>query len=328
VVIPPLFSPANPNAPQWASVSMSQGELDVLFRQLVMFYGYDDRTDTVEGLGSGVVVGAGTNQLVVLTTAHGFVEWTDKVSPPVSHALRGLVGDAEDLKARLYRLVLQGRIRAIAAFASGETRFLPIQSISTHSSPRELDCALVQLDVPEEHQPGEPAAIPVDVDPFPLDEPVILAGFPDAQWGGDQTEPFTIYQLQQKLAVVAGYVSALEPAGDRFRCTMFRARIPTLPGMSGGPMLAIRRPPEAPPNSVLPTVAGLVSFGTRDPPEGETLVSPVSFAYHLSVTTLDHGLLPFGECVKRGWISSYGQGAMHLEVEMSPDGRTWTTRYA
>jgi hypothetical protein len=323
MVIPPLRSPENPDAPPWAAVRMPPEQAAHLFRSLVMFYGYDDHGDKKSRtkLGTGVIVGR-SNQLAVLTTSHGFTEWTDAVSPPAPHALRGITGDGEDYQKRLSNLVFRNRIRAITSFGSAKPRFLTIHSMSGHTKPRELDCAVVQLELPEECQAEYPAAVPVDTDRFPFEEPVILAGFPEAQWSGDPSDPFDIGQLSQTLTVRAGYVAELQPPGERFKCSMFRVKIPTLGGMSGGPMLVLRKPPEHP-GFVLPTLAGLVSFGTV---EEETWVTPIGHAYHLTVKTLDHGTLPFGECVKRDMISSYGHNAKRWKVEWDADRRNWTTR--
>jgi hypothetical protein len=334
---PPLFSIAHPTGPQWATPALEPEELRGMMESLVAFVGYDDATNQIMGLGTGTIIAAHPEQLVILTACHGFIEWTDKVRPPKPHAFRGLAGDTEDLKARLHPLITAGRIRALVEL-NGVPRFLKIGSFSAWSNPRAVDCAIVQIVLPEELRADAEScrAIPIDCDGFPFDEPVVLAGLLGLNYVGP--DPFTVEAIERQLCVRVGHVIELTDRPDGGSSSMFRAAIPTLPGMSGGPMLRLRRTIPGPSSlikpipTLLPTVVGVISrsrigglLDIHSCPEGDTWVTPISSTALLEVSDIEHGSVKIPEAIRRDWIASHGDAAKRMRVQI--EGDRWTVRY-
>jgi hypothetical protein len=77
-----------------------------------MFVGRDPQTNVGSILGSGFIVGT-NGQILVLSAAHIFVDWVERVRPSAPHALRGLVGDAEDFRDRFMRTL--GKLQTLHA---------------------------------------------------------------------------------------------------------------------------------------------------------------------------------------------------------------------
>jgi hypothetical protein len=145
---------------------------------------------------------------------------------------------------------------------------------------------------------------------------------------GEQT-----FRVQQNFVVRVGYSwgRVAEPPG--FGCPMYQLNMPSEPGMSGGPVLALRSQTGEIPRIISPhaqihlTAIGVVSrdciaptvlLDGSDP--GETWTTPIEDAYLLRLGWRDRSVY-FGEVVRDGRIKSYGPRALTAEVFDEPEGR-------
>jgi hypothetical protein len=98
---------------------------------------------------------------------------------------------------------------------------------------------------------------------------------------------------------------------------MYRVNIPSLPGMSGGPLIALR-PTENPDLSVV-TALGVVSSARLGLPilldhceEGETWVSPIVLS--LGRKVLVNGIpITISDAILNGTVEAYGHRARRFE---------------
>jgi hypothetical protein len=224
--------------------ALTEADLDALSEILVMFVGYDPRPgtpDRCEALGSGFIVAAGRT-LVVISAAHIFSWWTDQILPPKPHALRGVQGDVENLKTRMRQVVDNGHIKAFVSPRGAQTGCIcSIEGMSLNADPLDMDVAVIQLSMPTGKNPHDFRILPIDADPFSFDEPVLMAGFTD---GGrtlsSEDDPFPHGLYQQELTVRAGRIGEYVAKPDGFRSPMYRVNIPSVAGMSGGPLILWR----------------------------------------------------------------------------------------
>jgi hypothetical protein len=326
--IPRLYSLSNPVAPQWGEPELTESDVDALYEGIVSFLGYDPRPDASHEcvvLGSGVLVGI-DDTLIVISAAHIFSWWVDQIMPPAPHALRGLQGDAEDLKNRGRHVVESGYIKAfVQPRKPHEGCICDITGMSFNPVPRDMDVAVVQLAKPTGITIDDFRILPIDSDPFSFSEPVLIAGFT----GGGRTlaveeDPFPRGLYELKLTVRAGYVGELVNEPDGFRSPMYRVNIPSVPGMSGGPMILFRTEQYVVAPQTLATAAGVISRSRIGTPfllnhyeDGETWVCPIASALCRKVYR-DGELHLLNEEVKRGAIPSYGRVARSVVWSRDP----------
>jgi hypothetical protein len=323
----------NPGAARWADVRLSTQELDAFLRRMVMVIGWDDTTGTPCVLGSGFLVGTEPD-LIAITASHVLTEWADHVRPPRRHAFSGLHGDDEDLRNRLNELVQRNLIRAaVRCPTPGLYAICQVNSLTFTANPRQIDVASLTLRGAAEASLGGFSAFPVDVDPGRWQGPVLMAGFVKGSSWEPRADGAQIFRVQQNLAVRVGYCRGRvsEPRG--FGCPMYQLNIPSDPGMSGGPVLALRTQTGDLPRiisshvQIHPTSIGVISRDCIAPTvlldgsdSGETWATPIEDAYLLRLGWRDRSVY-FGELVCDGRIKSYGRRALTAEVFDEPEGR-------
>lgn len=333
---PPLRSidlRSNPGGPRWSDVQLSQQELDAILRRMVMVIGWDDTTGVSCVLGSGFLVGTEPD-LIAITASHILTEWADRVRPPRRHAFSGLHGDDEDLRNRLNQLVQKNLIRAaLRCPTPGVYCICQVDSLTFTANPRQIDVASMKLRGAAEAGVTGFSAFPVDIEPGRWQGPVVIAGFTrGSSWEPPKDGEHT-FRIQQNLVVRAGYSRGriAEPPG--FTSPMYQLNIPSEPGMSGGPVLALRSETGALPLIISPhaqihsTAIGVVSRDCIAPTvlvdgsdPGETWATPIEDAYLLRLGWRDRSVY-FGELVRDGRIKTYGPRALTAEVFDEPEGR-------
>ena len=328
---PQLLSAANPSGPRWSDVRLTKTEVDQFLRGLVMIVGFNDQTGVSEVLGSGFLVGV-IPHLFVLTATHVISEWADKVRSPARNSFAALLGDS-DLRGRVQELINANLIRAVVHCGPESYRLCKIASISIFADPRVIDVSCLRLVPPANTKPQDFGAIRIDADHYPWDEPVLMAGFTHgSRWTPPEIEdqPFS---LTQNMCVRAGYCRGVveKPLGMTY--PMFQLNMPSLPGMSGGPILALRYPHGRPRiissvPSIHMTAIGIVSRAYTTEPylldgsdPGETLAAPIEEAFYLKLALSRTENMYFAEAVQRSMIACYGPRALTAQVKVgdAPD---------
>jgi hypothetical protein len=314
--IPQLYDWAHPDAPQWASVGLTPAEVDELCETLVMFVGHDTRPGAARScvpLGSGFIVGVLADTLVVLSAAHIFSWWIDQVVPPSRHALRGVLGDPEDMKVRLQKAVMDDKIAA-GVHPRGRIAgcFVPIVGVSFNPDPRDMDVAVIQLALPKGMSAADFRILPIDADPFDFQEPVVMAGFVDGGRAFPKDGPFEAGLYEQKIMARAGRVGEYVERPDGSKSPLYRVNIRSEPGMSGGPLILLRGPTSHGVSNEFATAIGVVSRDRLTTPillnhcdSGETWVSPIASALCRKVGTTQ-GVITVSHAVKQDLIPSFG----------------------
>jgi len=305
-------------------VLLSTQEAEAFLRRMVMVVGYDDREGKSMVLGSGFLIGTQPD-LIALTATHVLTEWADKVRPPAPHAFSGLHGDGEDLRRRLDQLVQANLIRVVVhSRSAGQYYLCKVGSLTVTANPREIDVSCMLLMAPKGTIATDFDAFAVDVDPYSWDEPVLMAGFNSGSWRPPEYED-EAFHLEQSLKIRAGYCRGVTKDPPGFRCPMYHLNMPSLPGMSGGPVLALRFPngqPQiiSPHAQVHATAIGIVSrdciapsvlLDGSDP--DETWGAPVEDAFLLRLGWKNTSGY-FGDVVRDRRIKSYGRRAMTASV--------------
>jgi hypothetical protein len=328
--IPQLYDWANPTAPKWSPVEPTREELDSLSEACVMILGYDPRPDAEDRyvvLGSGFLIST-LDRLTILTAAHIFTWWTDQIRPPAQHALRGASGDHEDAGARLRFVLEQGYIVAAISLrgVGGGGICCRIEHFSSNVRPADMDIAVVQVSLPTGKGPADFHVLRLDADRFDFREPVLMAGYIG---GGrsialDSDQLFGAAYWEQKFAIRAGKVAEYVSDSTHQHRYMYRVSMPSLPGMSGGPLIVPR-----PMDGILgvgfePTAVGVVSSSGFAQPflldhceDGETWVTPIAHALARKVNTTA-GLCTLSEAIKNGSIDAAGSAAHRATVSRDP----------
>ena len=318
---PRLFDWNNLSGPQWIQPELSASEREELSEATVMFIGHDPAApNRAVVLGSGFIVGV-ADTLIVATASHIFTWWAEKIQPSAPHALKGLVGDRDDVMRRLQAVILDRRIVAcVNPMRTLNGMMLPIVGLAINSNPRDLDVGFVQLGIPPHADRDSFRTLPIDADPFSFQDPVLMAGYVG---GGREfsigEQPWAAGIYEQKIAVRAGRVAELVSEPDGHRSPMYRVNIPSLPGMSGGPLI-VMRPIESKGLSLV-TAAGVISSSRLGSPillnhceEGETWVSPITLGLGRKVNI--HGKpTTIGDAIHNATIPSYGVQARRFEFD-------------
>lgn len=312
-LFPPLRSLANPTGPVWATARPNARSRDHLWRSLVTFIGLDPRRHIGAILGSGFIVGS-SGQIMALTAGHIFVDWLERIQPSKPHALRGLVGDAENFSQRFLRAARDlHAFHAVLDFGPGiGPRVATIAAISLSYDYLRNDTAVVTLEVPEDlRRPTSLASILMDTTPFADDQSVFMAGIVGGEI--EMTPDRQLVRLGRHLVVHVGFIVEEVANAEGYRgIPMYRANMPSLGGMSGGPAFVLRNTDDG---MEMPTAVGIVSRSRLAPGghielldhcrDGETWVSPIGHAYGSQIQTAEHGLLPLHEIIGRGMVEDY-----------------------
>lgn len=290
-----------------------------------MIVGFNDRTGISEVLGTGFIVGVKPHVLV-LTATHVITEWVDKVRPPTGNSFAALFGETDQPK-RVQSLINANLIRVVVCHGPQSHLLCKISSISFMADPRVVDVCCLRLAIPATVNLQDLGSIRIDADDYPWDQPVLIAGFTQgSSWAPSAFEdgPF---ELTQTLCVRAGYCRGViqKPMGMRY--PMFQLNMPSRPGMSGGPILALRYPRGQPRvisavSSLHATAIGFVSRDYTTEPylldgsdPGETLGVPIEEAFYVRLTFSPTEHMYFAEAVRRRMISSYGSRALSAQVK-------------
>jgi hypothetical protein len=290
-----------------------------------MVVGLNDHTGSSEVLGSGFLVGS-VPHLLALTATHVVTEWADKVRPPAINTFAALLGD-NDLDKRVQELINANLIRTVVYCGPEGHRLCKIGSISFTANPRTVDVACLRLVRPPNVRPQDIGAIRIDADEYTWDKPVLIAGFVQgSQWTPPEIEDGTV-TLTQNMCVRAAFCRGLIEKPNGMTYPMFQLNLPSLPGMSGGPVFAFRYPNGRPrvistvPSTHL-TAIGIISrdyitepylLDGSDP--GETLATPIEDAYLLNLAFSSTDRMYLGDGVKSGVILSYGTRARTAQVK-------------
>jgi hypothetical protein len=272
-------------------------------------------------LGSGFLVGTAPH-LIMLTATHVITEWADHVRPPPPHGLAGLHGDGENLRSRVGELLNKNLIRVVIhCRPPGTYRLCKIASLTITSNPREVDISCARLIRPRNSSPDDFDAFRIDVEPHAWDEPVLMAGFSGGSWGPPEIEdePF---RLEQSMRVRAGICRGVVQEAPGSRHPMYQVNMPSLPGMSGGPLLALRYP-EGRPRIISShpwihaTAIGIISRDCIAPPylvdgsdPGETWAAPIEDAFLLRLAFSSTDTVYVADAVRDRRIASYGPRAL------------------
>lgn len=330
--IPQLYDWSNPTAPKWSNVDADPDEVDGLFQACVMILGYDPRSDARDRyvvLGSGFLISA-ESYLTVMTAAHIFTWWTDQIRPAIPHALTGVQGDHEDAGKRLRYVLEHGYIVAAVdrRGIAGRGSIARIEHFSGNVRPADMDIAIVQLSMPEGRSTQDYRVLRFDTDPLDFRDPVLMAG----HIGGgryitvddDNERLFGAAYWEQKLAVRAGRVAEYVSDSNHPHRHMYRVSIPSLPGMSGGPLVAMRATNGVIQSYFEPTAIGVISSsGFAEPmlldhcEDGETWVTPVAHSLARKVTTPD-GIRTLSEAIRSAHIDAFGEVAARAIVSRDP----------
>ena len=327
-----LFSRDNPLGPKWATPQLSSAEFAELCEATVMLLARDPAVpDQAVVLGSGFIVGV-ADTLIVATASHIFSWWADKLNPPAPHAFRGLSGDREDLLQRLQDIVHKRDIAAcVTPRHATNGMILPIVGLSINSNPRDLDAGFIQLALPPEIGPKGYTILPIDADWIAPDEPVLMAGYIGGGRGlADNAQGFDAGFYEQRVAVRAGRIGELVSQPEGHRSAMYRVNIPSLPGMSGGPLIALRR--TARDGGLMLTAAGVISSSRVGTPflldhceEGETWVSPIIATLGRKVS-IGGQPITLSDAIHADKIEAFGRRARQIEcIREEIDGMALTS---
>jgi|HubBroStandDraft_4_1064222.scaffolds.fasta_scaffold01791_2 hypothetical protein len=322
MLIPLLRSIANPAAPRWAPVRISAEEARPISRAVIMLVAFNDCTGEPEVLGSGFMI-ATQPELVALTATHVITEWVDKVRPPAAHAFRGLHGDVDDLLRRIDDVVQKHLIRAVVRCRSqGGYRLCKLAALTLPPDPWDIDVACLRFRLPGWTTHPDFDALPIDADPHPFGTPVMMAGWVSGSWTLPEYEdhPFNVNQeLDVRAAFNLGPVTSPPP---RFKGDMYPIDAPSEPGMSGGPLLAVRR--EHGSQRLILTAKGVISRDRIAPAKtaadeanpNETWVSPIEHALLMRYPVLPPQSGWLLDAVRAGSIRSYGQRVFSARLEL------------
>jgi hypothetical protein len=320
--IPPLQSAAYPFGPQWTTPQFTLLELNRLCMHLAVFIGIDKARGCFVPLGNGFIVKVG-DHLQIMTAAHIFSDFSNRLWDRPRHAFAGAdpLGDLQESQQRIGRMIKGGLVKVLlhtGGALEGPTELLDIIFVSCGNNIEEHDVALVQCTLPTAASLERPPVLLIDTEHFNFTVPVVLAGLspPKEYWEVPFESAETLRRVRWHAYVRAGYVGEIDPLGGPHLMRRYRVNIPTMPGMSGGPMIRIRPPlgvdVGGPVGGLLPvwTAVGVISkgkLGEHGPghcPDGETLVYAISDVGLLSVK-LKEGMLDLVEQTQRGYIESY-----------------------
>ncbi len=221
---------------------------------------------------------------------------------------------------RLQKLILNGGIAACVTPRHGISgMMLPIVGLAINSNPRDLDVGFVQLGIPPNAAASDFRTLPIDADPFSFQDPVLMAGYVG---GGREMSigerPFEAGFYEQKIAVRAGRVGELVNQPDGHRAAMYRVNIPSLPGMSGGPLIALRQTNDSALSIV--TAVGVISSSRLGSPillnhceDGETWASPIILGLGRKVS-IKGKPTTISDAIHGGTINVYGKRARGIEI--------------
>ncbi len=335
--IPTLCTPATPRAPVWAELSqLPPAEVRMLLSKLALIVGYNGETGMIETLGTGVIVG-NTDTVYVLSALHILTGFADRTFGPAPRTAFTGLGDEHGVQySRMARLIDEGRVKVLVEFRNpGELVELDVWNASGGTDERHLDIVLLQClrsDAPIEMD--RITSLAIDTDPIDLNEPMVMAGLVGGKAVPFDKQSDSMFGGRCRALVRAGYVGEIaeDPEGGRPGGTLWRANMPSEPGMSGGPLIRLRYPRGQSVQVVgaavmqVLTVVGIVSrgrpggmFAPLHCPEGETWVTPVSRADVLTTRHADGRSFHFGEeLAKAGFLLTYDDLRRRLAEEPTP----------
>jgi len=318
--IPSLFNNANPGAPRWAVPVLDPIETRDVSESIVMFVCSHPMTQVTVQWGSGVIVAALEDSMWIVSAAHLFTDWMNSAerassSPP---------GDS-DAASRLQQYLERDVFRVVVNFDYPiGRRSCKLEAVSLSRNANAADVALLRVRYPPLASSRHVSVLPLDLETFPGWAPVVIAGYSGAEaHAGHDDHRWQGYGegSTRDLYCRVGHVAERISEFGGVHAPMYGISIPSLPGMSGGPVILDRnfidevvrvlpRPTRFP-----LAVVGIISRdgskaelpdSCRD---GETWASPISHVLDLSVA---EGW-SLRDAILRGKIRAYGATAVSRE---------------
>jgi hypothetical protein len=334
--LPPLRSAKFPNLPQWAKPLLTKSDLNSLCRRLVMIIGVNQAEGILESLGNGFVVMA-SGHLQILSAAHLFSDFANRLwdGPRPAFVGTAAVADLVAQQERIRRTLKEGLIKVLIQCgdpAQTSTQLLDVSGLSCATAIVEGDVALLQCALPAGFHAQQFPILLIDKEDFDFTEPVALAGFvPDKDlWKIPFGQKENLRTLRSQFSIRVGYVAEVEPRADTSAGLprRYRVNVPTLPGMSGGPMVRIRPPLGVDATAAAGarpvwTAAGVISSALEGEasgnhcPDGETRVYAMSDVGLLSAEFAE-GVVTVEEEIRRGWMPTYEGLQAHVKALRNP----------
>jgi hypothetical protein len=321
--IPSLFNNANPGAPRWAVPLLDPTETRDVSESVIMIVCPHPRTRAIAQWGSGVIVAAMDDSMWVVSAAHLFTDWiainehdlrAADTSPSAPFDARRLTHYIDE---DIFRVVVN------LDYPVGR-RVCKVDAISLPKDPAEADVALLRVRYPPGAGSSQVSALPLDFEAFPNWAPVVIAGYSGAEaHAGHDDHRWQGYgeASTRDLYCRVGHVAEWAERSSGMQAPMYGISIPSLQGMSGGPVIldrnfideVVRIIPR--PSRFPLAVVGIVSRdgshaelpdSCRD---GETWASPIAQALDLSV---EEGWT-LRQAIVRGRIRAYGSASVSRE---------------
>jgi hypothetical protein len=334
--LPPLRSANHPHFPQWAKPLLTKSDLNSFCRRLAMIIGVNHAQRILEPLGNGFVVMA-SGHLQILSASHLFSDFANRLWERPRHAPVGTdaVADLVERQRRIRRLLEEGLVKVFLQCGDSPRAPTVLQDISGLSCGTDIfECnvALLQCALPAGFDAQQFPILLIDREDFDFTEPVALAGFVVDKdlWKIPFGQEEKLRMLRSQSCIRVGYVADTEPGTNTSAGLLrsYRVNIPTLPGMSGGPMVRIRPPlgvdvTAAAGTRPVWTAAGVISYAlqgeasTDHCADGETRVYAMGDVGLLSGEFAE-GMVTVEEEIRRGWMPTYEGLQAHVRALRNP----------
>lgn len=282
MLLPDVRSESHPTAPPWVEYEfVNQLEYMAWKQCLAAVVGYDDRDGTLVLLGTGTIIGS-TLELYVATATHVLIGFAN-------YYLGALTPNPffgkDDLQLReqerLKTLLKERKFKVVVeTMEFGPQRILDVRG-AAGGEEMGADCALLQCEIPDESTLNDFHFAPavMDFEHPTQDESLIMTGFvkprgfEGKQWckvSVNETEKIDMFRSNMVTRVSRIVEATTEPGRVKPGFMHWRVGMPSVDGMSGGPLIRLRghrgRRPRSEGESITATTVGLVSRAAWDRP--------------------------------------------------------------